>query len=263
MVNNRESGQALRARRWLSAVMAGSLGLGAAFFAGCSQTPVANAPQPADPLHGVLTPPGMPQPTNAPKAAVGWNPPPNQQFGVGDSSSTNNATLAGMTWQGPLGKPLAIDDNNKTPTPGQLTTSSKTQPTQQAPGVLPPNPNPKVEAIPDAKPTVNPTVTPTGSWQPAPSNPPGAQQDAPTIKPVVQTVGASSGAVPSVSNDSLDKQLQDRGVINQKVDQVPDGVKLTCYVGRPGGGFRILEATALDYNRAAQAIIQQIDTAKQ
>jgi hypothetical protein len=251
MAKKRESGQTTSARRWLSAVLAGSFGLGATLFSGCSQTPVVNAPQPADPLHGVLVPPGMPQPTNTPKANVGWNPAPSQQFGIADTSSTNNATLAGMTWQGPLGKPLAIDDSNKTPTPGQLTTGAKTQQTPVTPGFQAPNANPKVELIPDTKPA-NPPLTPTGSLQPVQPNP----------QPAVQTVGANSA--PAVSTDVLGKQLQDRGVINQKLDQVPEGVKLTCYVARPGGaGFRILEATAVDYNSAAQAILQQIATAQQ
>jgi hypothetical protein len=249
MAKKRETGQTAPARRWLSAVMAGSFGLGVTLFSGCSQTPVVNVPQQADPLHGVLVPPGMPQPTSTPKANVGWNPAPSQQFGVADSTSTNNATLAGMTWQGPLGKPLAIDDSNRTQAPGQLTTGGKTQQTPATPGFLAPNANPKVEPIPDAKPS-NPPVTPTGAWQPLQANP----------QPTVQTV--SNASAPSVSTDVLGKQLQDRGVINQKVDQVPEGVKLTCYVARPGGaGFRILEATAVDYTSAAQAIVQQLDKA--
>lgn len=256
MAKNCETGQTARQWRWLWALMTGSLGLGVAFFTGCAQTPVVNAPQPADPLHGVLTPPGMPQPTSAPK--VGWNPPPSQQFGDADSSSTNNATLASKTWQGsgPLGKPLAIDDSNKGQAPGQLTTGSKSQ----TEGYLAPNPSPKIQPVPDANPA-NPPLTPTGSWQPASPNPPIAVPDAPIVKPVTQTVANSA---PAVNPDVLGKQLQDRGVINQKVDNVPAGVKLTCYVARVGGaGFRVLEATAVDYNSAAQAIIQQIDTAPQ
>ncbi len=256
MAKKRESGQTALARRWLSAVMAGSFGLGAIFISGCSQTPVVNAPQPADPLHGVLTPPGMPMPASAPKA-VGWNPPPSQQFGVADTSSTNNATLAGMTWQGPLGRPLALDDSNKTQAPGQLTNGGKAPQTPVTPGVLAPNANPKVVPIPDAKPG-NPPLTPTGSWQAVQPNPPLAQE-APAAKAVVQTVSGSSAA--AVDPDVLGKQLQDRGAINQKVDQVPQGIKLTCYFPRLDGqpGFRIVDATAADYNSAAQAIVQKLD----
>jgi hypothetical protein len=243
MAKKRESGQTASAWRWLSAVLAGSLGLGATLFSGCSQTPVANAPQPADPLHGVLTPPGMPQPASAPKtSAGGWNPAPSAQFGVADSSSTNNATLAGMTWQGPLGKPLAIDDSNKTQAPGQLTTGGKAQQAPVTPGFVAPNPNPKVEPIPDAKP-------PQSSWQPV--NP----------QPTVQTVAASSA--PTVNPDVLGKQLQDRGVINQKVDQVPEGIKLTCYLRRPDGGLRIPYAIGVDYNSAAQAMVELLDKTPQ
>jgi hypothetical protein len=249
MAKKRQTGQTARARRWLSALLAG---LGAMFFAGCSNTPVVNVPHAHDPLHGVLVPPGMPQPTNTPKASVGWNPAPAQQFGAADSTSTNNATLAGMSSQGQLGKPLAIDDSSRTQAPGQLT--GKTPQTPVNPAFLAPNPTPKVQPIPDARPAGS-------SWQPVQLDTPQPLADAPGVRPVVQTVGAAPPA--SANSDVLGKQLQDRGVINQKLDQVPDGVRLTCYVARTeGAGFRILEATAADYASAAQAIVRQLDSAR-
>lgn len=256
MAKNCENGQAPR-RRWLLAMLAGVLAAG--MFAGCSQTPAVTQPQPADPLHGVLTPPGMPQPASTPKPAVGWNQPPAQQFGTADNSSTNNATLAGMTWQSPtqLAKPLAIDDN-KSPPQGTLTTGSKSQPPPTpapAPGYVPPNANPKVELVPDIKP-INPNP-PTSAVQPVPTS-----GQAP-----VQPVSATSTPSAPLGPDALKKQLQDRGVINQKEDKVPGGVLLTCYVAQPGGGFRVLSTDpdhpAADYNSAAQAILQQLDNAKQ
>lgn len=245
MAKKCETGQAARRARWLPAVLAGGLGL----LAGCSNQPVVNAPQPADPLHGVLTPPGMPQPASAPKATAASTQPPTQQFGAADNSSTNNATLAGMTWQGPLGKPLAIDDTgSKTPTPGTLTTGSKSQPL--APGFIAPNASPKVEAIPDARPTA-PSITPTSGWQSADP----------------QAAATPTVTAPPPSDDALTKQLQDRGVTKQKLDQVTGGVVLTCCIPRPDGGLRILtsdkEKPAPDYAAAAQAIIQQIDAGKQ
>ena len=242
MAKKRESGQTASARRWLVAT---SLALGVTLFSGCSQTPVASGPQQGDPLHGVLTPPGMPQPNTRTEGVGGLEPGAEPavrrcRFVRDQQRDAGQHDVAGHS---PLGKPLALDDSNKTPTPGQLTTGGKAQ-TPVPPGYVAPNANPKVQPIPDAKPA-NP---PLGSWQPV--NP----------QPTVQTVGASSA--PTVSNGVLDKQLQDRGVINQKLDQVPGGVVLTCYVARPGGGFRILsnKTPTADYASAAQAILQQLDT---
>jgi hypothetical protein len=253
MVKTRQAGQTRGARRWVSLLAWSSFGLGMTLAAGCSSTPVTSGPPP-DPLFGVLVPPGMPQPTNTPKASdssMPTTPQASNQGGVpatpASLSSSNTATLAGASWQGPLGRPLKMDDNNSSGPPflpGQLTGRSKTQ---QVPGVLGPNPNPKVEQVPDIAPAVQP-VTPTSSWQ-TPQ----------MTQPAVQT----ANAVQPPSTEALSKQLQDRGVINQKQDVAPEGVRLTCYVSRgPGAGLRILEVTAADYASAAQAILKQLDATR-
>jgi hypothetical protein len=266
MAEKQEAGQAGAIARGRNSLLA-ALGAALLVSAGCSsQASVVNVPQPADPLLGVRTPPGMPPLTDSPppKAAVGWNPPPSQQFGLADTSSTNNATLAGMSWQGPLGKPLAIDDRGKPQAPGQLT--GNTQQTPSNPMFVAPNPNPKVMPIPDSKPNNS-----TSSWQPVQLNTPQPLTSTPTppSTPTVQAIGSGPapapavqtvGSAPSISSDVVAKQLQDRGVINQKLDQVGDKVKLTCYILRSdNGGYRILEAIEPDYSSAARAIIQQID----
>lgn len=251
MVKSRQAGQTRWARRWVSRLAWGSLGLALTLASGCSSTPVASAP-PADPLFGVMVPPGMPQPASAPKAADASAPTTPQAFNQGgvptvpaSMPSSNTATLAGTSWQGPLGRPLQIDDKGPPFLPGSLTSGSKTQQVPATPAVLGPNPNPKVEQVPDITPPVQP-VTPTSSWQ-APNQP--AVQTAATPQP------ASAAA--------LSKQLEDRGVINQKQDTAPEGVRLTCYVSRgPGAGLRILEVTAADYTSAAQAILRQLDTTR-
>jgi hypothetical protein len=107
----------------------------------------------------------------------------------------------------------------------------------QPPTLPAPNPNPKVEQVPDATP--GKPLIPTASWQ---SNSPSP----PPVEPTRAEI--------------LLKQLQDRGVVNQKQDLVPEGIHLTCYITRgEGAGLRILEATAADYPSAAQAILQQLE----
>jgi hypothetical protein len=225
----------------------GALGLTVTIATGCSQTPT-TAQQSYDPLHGVRTPPGtLVPPTTPPATASVAQPPPLATSPGGvpalptSSSSTNTATMAGSNWQGPLGQPFPINDPNAHAPflPGQTTTTTNSQP---APGMPAPNPNPKVQAVPDAVPSAPPAVTPIGNWQ-APQN----------TQPVVQTAGA-------VPTPDYAKQLQDRGVFNQKRDPAPEGVQLTCYVSRgPTGGVRILSVTAKDYATAAQAILRDLD----
>jgi hypothetical protein len=221
---------------------------------GCSSTPMASGPPP-DPLFGVMVPPGLPQPTNTPKAdgasvpqrPQAWNNPGGVPAIPASLSSTNTATLAGTSSQGSLGRPTPIADHNSSGPPllpGQATLGSRTQ---QVPDMLGPNPNPKVEQVPDIKP-VNEPVTPAGSWQTPHPNQPAVQ-------------GAS--AVVPTSAEILSKRLQERGVLDQKQEAVPEGARLTCYLSRgPAGGLRILEVAAADYASAAQAILQQLDNSR-
>ena len=250
MAKRREAGQTRGSRRWISLLAWGALGLA---VTSCSSSPVAST-QTYDPLTGIMTPPGTP-PNSGPKADAS-TPLPAQVNNPGVAampaslSSSNPATLAGTSWQGPLGRPTPIDNNNSSGPPflpGQSTLGNRTP---QGPTFLPPNPNPKVEAIPDVKSAI-PPVTPSASWQ-LPGNPTIPVSDGSGVKVAVQTQPANA--------DGLAKQLQDRGVINQKQDAVPEGIHLTCYVSRGSSGLRILEVTAADYATAAQAILQQLDT---
>lgn len=255
MVKKRQAGEHRTSRRILPA-----FALGLALATGCSTTgSQATAPQPPDPLHGHRTPPGLPVPESSKPPTVptsgtktsSFNPTP---IGSADLSSSNNATLAGMSGQSPLGRPLAIDDGARPLAPGQLMTGSKSQsaPVGPAGPFSPPgpNPNPKVEAIPDASPnSQNPSPN---SWQPGATQP---------VTPVSQ-VQPAAPAVPTAPTtaETLTRRLQERGVVNQKVDQLSQGIHLTCYVSRgTEGGLRILEATAADYATAAQAILNQLD----
>jgi hypothetical protein len=198
-----------------------------------------------------MVPPGLPKPTNTPKADAGSVAPYAQASNPGgvpltpaSLTSGNPATLAGTSWQGPLGRPTPIADNNSSGPPflpSQATAGSKTQ---QVPEMLGPNPNPRVEQVPDVAPP-HQNVTPTSSWQLPQSN-----------QPAVQTASATQQSAEEI----LSKKLQERGVLDQKQEAVPEGVRLTCYLSRgPSGGLRVLEVTAADYPTAAQAILQQLD----
>jgi hypothetical protein len=201
--------------------------------------------QPHDPLHGILAPPMLPQPNNNPSnAGPAATPPASQTYNPNAiSPSSNPATLAGMSWTGPSGRTLAIDDSGPPFLPAQLTSGSRSQ---RPEGPLGPNANPRVEQVPDAN--------------PAPSAP-AQTQGTPTLGATLAVQPAS--ATPPSTAEILAKQLQTRGVVNQKQDVVPEGLHLTCYVSRgPSGGLRILEVTAADYATAAQAILQQLDNVR-
>lgn len=236
MATLREPGQTT----WLALLATGLMSLAG----GCSSTPHAQAPPlPPDPL---LVPPKAPQlPGTPPSQAQAFQP-----NGVpalpASLTATNPATLAGASgWQGPTARPLQIDDGKSSGPPflpGQLTSGSKTPQVPGMPGYLPPNPNPKVEEVPDVGKPFTPPVTPTGSWQ---------TQAAPTPP-----------TIPAAPTDAdLAKRLRERGVVDQKQDATPDGVRLTCYISR-GDGYRILEVTAPDYAAAAQAILKQLDASR-
>lgn len=238
MVKRRQAGHG----RWVALI---ALGLGSAFLSGCSSAQHAQV-APPDPLRGEMVPPGMPQPTTGPKADSGVTPVPPQtgyaggvQLTPASMTSSNPAALAGASWQG---RQASLEDNSFGPPflPGNATPGNKTP---QVPGFPAPNANPKVEAVPDAKPVA--AVAPTNAWQ--------------TDTPTIQT----TKSVPPASAELLAKQLEERGVLNQKQEVVPEGIHLTCYRSRgPQGGMYVHEVTAADYPAAAQAILQQLDAAR-
>jgi hypothetical protein len=229
MANRSQPGR--KRGRWF--MMLAAIMLSAPILTGCSSTPT-TAQHHVDPLLGHCTPPGQPPlPNSAPKTVNTAIPAPPQTGGIpplpNNSTASNPAALAGQSGiQVSLAKPLAIDDQARTP--GQ--TTARLQPS----GYIPPNSNPKVEAVPDLN-----AATSTGSWQLPPSNTPPAL---PTLAPA----------------DALRQQLQARGVLNEKVDSIPEGIRLTCYLRRNDGqGLRMLEVAATDYATAAQAILRQLE----
>jgi hypothetical protein len=236
MAKNAQAGQTRWTRR-LTVALAFSLALAT----GCSQTPTAST-QPHDPLHGVLTPPGLPHPTSAPKTLGTPTSLPqtnNQSFAPAgsDLSSTNNATMAGLS----IGRPVAHDEQGRALPAGQLTSGSRTQQTPVQPMFPPYNPNPRVERVPDANPT-SATLSPS-TWQ---------TKLAPTgVEPVANVIA---------SEEALKRQLEERGVYHQKIDRISRGIILTCYVAR-AGQVRVLHnfEPASDYATAAQAILQQLN----
>jgi hypothetical protein len=217
-------------------------------LAGCSSTGT-SVTQQREPLLGDRTPPNSIAPPT-PHTATGpanVTPVP-QSFNPGPSNevpaSSNPATLAGSNWQPPQGRPLALNDNNSTGPgflPGQLTSTSRTA----QDGYLPPNPNPKVEPVPDTNPA--PKVAPASNW----GNP---QPEPPAVKPVNATAPANT--------DGLAEQLKSRGVVDQNVETTAKGLHLTCYVrSGPTGRLRIVEAVdAPDYPTAARAILKQLES---
>jgi len=227
-----------RQRRWISPVTIGAMILIAPIMTGCSATPT-TAQQHHDPLHGILVPPGAPpQPTNSPKASGNTLVPAPQTGSINgvpsiptNNTATNPATLASVSGiPVSLSRPLAIDDEGKVQT-------ARSQPS----GFVPANPSPKFEPVPEAN-----ASAPSGSWQLPATNVP------PTLPPA-DSVNANPA-------DALRQQLQARGVLNQKVDPIAEGVRLTCYVPRSDSqGLRVLEVTAADYATAAQAILRQLE----
>lgn len=235
MVKFRKSGQIQ---------LATALGLCCLLATGCSQTPT-TAAQNVDPLTGVRTPPSTVAPpahsSSTPTSTPSNSQTLNQNAPLAIPTASNPATLAGSSWQGPLGTPQRIDDNRSAGPPFFSTSGSKSQTIPE--GWVPPNPNPKVEQVPDVNPTA-PKVTAAPAWQ------------TPAIDPSVKPASVT----PATNENELAQLLRQRGVQDQKVDQVPEGLRLTCYISRgPGGGLRILEVTAADYPTAAQAILKQLD----
>lgn len=107
----------------------------------------------------------------------------------------------------------------------------------------PPAPTPKTSGAPNVQPI--PRDTPT--------------------TPGLLTTGLSTPAVtpklPPPSNDEIFAPLQARGALSQKVDQIPEGVRLTVLVPNrnDSGAIQVYEAKARDAAAAVQAIVQQID----
>ena len=145
------------------------------------------------------------------------------------ATSRLNSTNAALASAGPLqgARPtLAINDSRTPSTPPNTGSqlAANTKPTQ--PTVMP---LPKQ----DAPPTV---FAPTGKGQPT---------------------------TPAPANE-LELALKQRGVLFQKVDNVPQGVRFQCIVPSKQNRdvTRVFEATAPDYISAVRAVLKQIDEQK-
>ena len=186
-------------------------------------------------------------PNSAPKAAASTPVPPSSPAVTAvptSFQSSNPATLAGASWQRPLGQPTRIDDGTWTGPPFLPASGSSGSKTEQVPGYIPFNANPKVEPVPDVKPA-SPSVTPTGNWQ------------APTDAAPKVVVPAAA-----VGNADLAKQLQAHGIIDQKQEVVADGIRFTFYLRDSSGRLLAKQVEAADYAIAAQAILQNLDAAR-
>jgi hypothetical protein len=201
--------------------------LGAACFllgaGGCSTT--SKGPN-DDPLFGVR--PAQVSPV--PGASSGNNPSAGAQSraGVppipGTTSATSTAALASL----PGGRPLSIND----PHPAAGSGGSANVST-----------GPSVQPIPREAATA-PGLLTTGSW----TTPPITPKSPPSASPDHRT-------------DPNFALLQARGATHQKVDNVPEGVRLTALVASRAdpSAARIYEASARDYGAAAQAVLQHIE----
>lgn len=177
-----------------------------------------------DPLVGEIHPPG-----GAPNSPVPPNPASHSKSAAvppipSTQGPVTNASLASLDG----GRSLAIGSN--TPVsggqPASYVTPANMPPVSPSPG------GPKVMPLP---------------------------RD--TSPPAVATTGSVSAN--QQTNDLLQAQLKARGVIFQKQDSVPDGVKFVCIVPVPGSNDnQFFEATARDYPTAVQAVIFQIDQQK-
>jgi hypothetical protein len=146
------------------------------------------------------------------------------------TSTGSTAAVASL----PGGRPLAIGETPSTDSAANPSTA------------------PNVQPIPRDVP-VNPALLTTGSWgtstQPLQQTPPIT----PNLPPPATTV--------SPADDAQFAPLQARGAVNQKVDNVAEGVRVTAIVPNRdnSGSMRVFEATARDVPAAVQAIAQQID----
>ncbi len=248
---NRRVGIARRTCRFFAKYAVGATALACALFTGCSSHQ-ASTQAGHDPLKGIMAPPtAVPVPNQQQAMNNGAAlPPGNYQGGIPAIPTTfgptNNASLAAMTVHGPLGRPLAIDDDGKPRPTADWTRPGTTIQTPTMPNFPGPASSPRVERVPASDAT--PLFAPAIGWQ-SPGTP----------TPATQTANAAPPALATPSVNPLEAQLKERGVLKHSVEQTADGVLLTCFLSRgPAGGIRILEANAADYTSAAQVILERL-----
>jgi hypothetical protein len=170
------------------------------------------------------TPAPAVQPT-APATQTGGLPPIPHNTGL-----TTNAALASQT---PTGQTLAITNTDG----WARKIDSQAPPANRTPAT--PTSLPKVQAIP--------------------------KDDSPTrasIQPTSWSAGSQPPTTPT--NDQLDQQLTDHGVIGHNQENVAGGVRLTCVVRSPSNPNTVQNyyTTAVDYPTAVQAILHEIEAQK-
>ncbi len=111
---------------------------------------------------------------------------------------------------------------------------------EQAPGKAP-STGPNVQPIPRDVAT-NPGLLTTGAW-------------------AKQTPAINIPSAPNISSEQALAQLDQRGVLQYKVDQVPEGVRLTALVPNRADPtqFRSVVATATSVQDAAVAVLQKME----
>jgi hypothetical protein len=241
-------------QRWLRACV--TLGLGSLpLITGCSHTAQNHT---GDPLYGEYYPKGpngqpMPPPSTPTKTSSLGVPP----YPASNSGTSTAALAVGL----PGSKALAINDTNTTNVPATLTNGNGV-----APYVPAGNRPPLVQPIPrDTAATSGPVASATNGFSvppvAAPTTPPPAQNPAnPIITAGSWSAGtqATSGPVAPlgvVTPEVLQSTLAGKGAKNLKQENVPDGVRVSCYA--PDG--RYLETTARDSTTGLQALLGQIE----
>ncbi len=174
-----------------------------------------------DPLFGVKPPTVNPVP---PTTGANLGTPNRGVPPIPDNTSAGStAALASL----PGGKALAINN-------------------PQAPAPPPTSPTgPTVQPIPRDVPASTPNLLATGSWTP-------------------QTPGMPTSLPAPSSGNFVDPQLaalQARGISNPKIENIPEGVRVTVLAPTRGtpDSLQLYTATAGDTAGAVQAILQQID----
>jgi hypothetical protein len=232
------------------------LGLGLLpLLAGCGSTSKTHA---GDPLYGEFYPKGpggqpMPPSNQSPNKTTSAVPPI-----PASNSAASTAALAGGL---PGGRSLAIGENSGTNW-ALTSTGSGVVPAGGAPGGIIPASGkaPIVQPIPRDPGFMGPVTAGNPGMN---SNPGGA----------VVAAGSWSSGTPAPSSTAplpplgvvtpevLQDTLQGKGAVGLKKENVPEGVRVSCYVPQRSDPFnlRYLETTAADYPTALQALLRQVE----
>lgn len=249
MARTREKGQTdnRRGQRSLAKVLRScSLMLCPLYLAltGCNAiTTSAPAPRAGDPLLGDYLPPGQSAPPPPPTKAKSVGVPP-IPTGL---SGTTPAALASI----PGSRGLAINENQAN--------ASWAAPGGQAPSAQLRRPEPVVQAVPRDTGFSSPPPPPNLAVPPPSPGSPPSSVPGPTVN-----AAPWAGAGQAVSPENLQAQLQARGVLWQKQDQIAEGVRFSAMVPNPSNPqiTRVYEATGPDYATAVQAVLRQIEGAR-